>query len=223
MSDLEIKKRILDTAGEYFYRFGVSKVTMEELADKLGMSKKTLYKYFESKDHLLRALIDSIKQDLEQRSQKILADDSIDFIEKLKQTMSCVAMQYSKIGKPLLEDLQRNAPEIWKQIEELRRERIANGFGKMLSEGRRRGIFRNDIDEQLVLMIYSNIIQNIINPDVLVQVPFSASQVFDAVIKIYYEGIMTEEGRAQFLKRDTSKKERFTDTTAAFTEKQQSV
>jgi len=219
MSDVEIKNRILETAAEHFYRFGVSKVTMEELADKLGMSKKTLYKYFESKDRLVQALIDSLKQDLDRRSQEILSDVSIDFVEKVKQTTSCVAMQYAKIGKPLLEDLQRNAPQIWKQIEELRRERIANGFGKMLAEGRRRGIFRNDIDEQLVLMIYANIITNIINPDVLVQVPFSASQVFDAVIKIFYEGIMTDDGRAQFLRRDNATQAAFADKTPALTEK----
>jgi AcrR family transcriptional regulator len=219
MSDVEIKNRILETAAEHFYRFGVSKVTMEELADKLGMSKKTLYKYFESKDRLVQALIDSLKQDLDRRSQEILSDVSIDFVEKVKQTTSCVAMQYAKIGKPLLEDLQRNAPQIWKQIEELRRERIANRFGKMLAEGRGRGIFRNDIDEQLVLMIYANIITNIINPDVLVQVPFSASQVFDAVIKIFYEGIMTDDGRAQFLRRDNATQAAFADKTPALTEK----
>jgi len=69
----------------------------------------------------------------------------------------------------------------------------------MLREGCDLGIFRKDIDQQLMLLIYTNTIQNIINPDILVQVPFSAAQVFEGVIKIFYEGIMTPEGRAKYL------------------------
>jgi hypothetical protein len=69
----------------------------------------------------------------------------------------------------------------------------------MLREGCDLGVFRKDIDQQLMLLIYTNTIQNIINPDILVQVPFSTAQVFEGVIKIFYEGIMTPEGRAKYL------------------------
>lgn len=199
MSDLEIKKRILETAGEWFYRHGFSRVTMDELAEKMAMSKKTLYKYFSSKDDLLNELVDDAMKRTVGRCVVITEDRSIDLVLRLKQCMTVVAMEYSKIGKLLIEDIQRNAPHIWKKIESGRREHILQNFAIMLREGCERGIFRKDIDQQLMLLIYTNTIQNIINPDVLVQVPFSAAQVFEGVIKIFYEGIMTEEGRAKYL------------------------
>lgn len=53
-----IRKRILETAKEFFLEFGYKKVTMDEIADSLGMSKKTLYQYFPSKYELLSAVTD---------------------------------------------------------------------------------------------------------------------------------------------------------------------
>ncbi|HLF19986.1 MAG TPA: TetR/AcrR family transcriptional regulator [Bacteroidota bacterium] len=199
MSDLEIKKRIMETASEWFYRHGFSRVTMDELAEKMGMSKKTLYKYFSSKDDLLNELVEVAMNQTISRCVAISEDRSVDLVTRLKQTMTIVALEYSKIGKLLLEDIQRNAPHIWKKIDSARREHILTNFARMLREGCDLGIFRKDIDQQLMLLIYTNTIQNIINPDILVQVPFSAAQVFEGVIKIFYEGIMTPEGRAKYL------------------------
>jgi len=199
MSDLEIKKRIMETASEWFYRHGFSRVTMDELADKMGMSKKTLYKYFSSKDDLLNEMVDVTMKETVSRCASIFDDRSVDLVTRLKQTMTIVAIEYSKIGKLLLEDIQRNAPHIWKKIDSARREHILTNFAKMLREGCDLGVFRKDIDQQLMLLIYTNTIQNIINPDILVQVPFSTAQVFEGVIKIFYEGIMTPEGRAKYL------------------------
>lgn len=193
----------MDTAAEWFYRYGFSKVTMDELAEKMAMSKKTLYKYFASKDDIVKELVDSTIKLMEVRCSSIAHNSEIDLVDRLKQMMTFVAMQYSKIGKSLLEDLQKNAPHIWKQIDAHRRENILVNFGNMLKEGQEKGIFRKDIDKDLILLIYSNIVQNIINPDVLVQIPYSAAQVFEAVSKILYEGIMTEEGRAQYFNQKT--------------------
>ncbi len=51
--DIEIKDRILSRAEEMFLKFGYSKVTMDEIAANIGMSKKTLYKFFPSKEELV--------------------------------------------------------------------------------------------------------------------------------------------------------------------------
>lgn len=49
------------------------------------------------------------------------------------------------------------------------------------------------------MLMYSNAIQNILNPEVLSQYPFSASDAFETIIKIIFEGILTDEGRAKYL------------------------
>ncbi len=197
-TDLEIKTRIMEKAREWFTRFGFSKVTMDELAEKLGMSKKTLYKYCPSKDKLVREIVETTLKEIEGSCIRILEAHETDFVDKLKQLMAYIAIQYSKMGKELFEDLERNAPDIWKRIDEFRRRRIREDFGQLFKEGIQKGIFRNDVDLELLLLIYSNTIQNVIKPEVLVHLPFSASQVYEAVIKVFFEGILTEESREKY-------------------------
>ena len=202
-TDTEIRNRILATAREEFFKFGFSKVTIDEIASKMGMSKKTIYKYFDSKEAIVHEVTKSTLNDMVSCCEEISQNDAVDFVEKLRQMMTLVALQYSKLGKPLLEDLQKNAPQVWKQISEFRQERINKDFGNLLREGMQKGMFRSDIDEQLILLIYSNAVQSIINPETLINLPFTATQVFDAIVKVIYEGILTDDAKQKYLSRQS--------------------
>jgi hypothetical protein len=136
--------------------------------------------------------------------QGFLRDANTDVLVKLKNMMTFVAMQYARMGRPLMEDLEKNAPHIWKEIDQYREKSIMLYFGNLLKEGMAKGVFRTDIDRELVLMIYNNAIQNIIRPEVLSQVPYSAAQVFEAIIKIIFEGILTDEAKPRYLSNHTS-------------------
>ena len=194
-NDVEIKKRILDTAREQFCSLGFTKVTIDEIASKIGMSKKTIYKYFPSKDDLVRETTETTLHEVELCCKSIVENTNLDIVEKLRQMMTHAALHISKMGKPLIEDLEKNAPQIWKQIADFRFKRINEDFGKLLQEGVHKGIFRNDIDQQLILLIYNNVIKNIISPEVLSQLPFTATQVYETIVKVIFEGILTETGR----------------------------
>lgn len=203
-TDAEIKSRICGAAREQFYQYGFNKVTVDEIAAKLGMSKKTLYKYFPSKDDLVQEVTRSTISQMDVCCQGFLNDANADFVVKLKNMMTFVAMQYAKMGRPLMEDLEKNAPHIWKEIDQYRSQSIMLYFGNLLKEGMEKGVFRTDVDRELVLMIYNNAIQNIIRPEVLSHVPYSAAQVFDAIIKIIFEGILTDEAKPRYLSNHAS-------------------
>jgi AcrR family transcriptional regulator len=184
---------------EQFYIYGFNKVTVDEIAAKLGMSKKTIYKYFPSKDDLVQEVTRATIAKMDLCCQSFLTDETTDFVVKLKNMMTFVAVQYAKMGRPLLEDLEKNAPHIWKEIDQYRERSIRLYFSNLLNEGVAKGVFRSDVDRELILMIYNNTIQNIIRPEVLSQVPFTAAQVFEAIIKIIFEGILTDEAKPRYL------------------------
>ena len=202
-TDTEIKERILLAARDEFFTHGFSKVTVNEIASKTGMSKKTIYKHFDSKDALVHAVTKATMNEMRACCEEITRNEEVDFVDKLRQMMTLIGLQYSKLGRPLIEDLQKNAPHIWKHIDEFRRERIQNDFGNLLREGMRKRMFRSDIDEQLILLIYSNAIQTIINPETLMNLPFTVVQVFEAIMKVIYEGILTDEAKGKYLSRQS--------------------
>ncbi|MBI4811182.1 MAG: TetR/AcrR family transcriptional regulator [Ignavibacteriales bacterium] len=202
INDTVIRDRILRTATEQFYSHGFSKVTVDEIASKIGISKKTIYKFYSSKEDLIRAVTDTVIAETETGFRDIVEDIHLDFVEKLRKMMTFVGIHLSRLSKYLIEDLERNTPHVWSKISEYRTKNIYQHFGSLIREGRKKGIFRNDIDEQLVLMIYANAIENIINPNILSQLPVTANQVYETIIKVIFEGLLTDEARTRYLPKE---------------------
>ena len=201
--DLEIKGRIMAAAEEMFLKFGYSKVTMEEIAAGLGMSKKTLYKFFPGKESLIRNIIEDMQCEVDDYITELWSSESIDFVKKLKMMMDYIGKQSSKLRGPLLTDLQKNIPEIWNEINEFRRQHAYKKINMLINEGVKMGAFREDLDQQVIVLMYMNAIQGIINPETLAQLPFTGNQAFEMIIKIMFEGIFTEEGRSKYISYQT--------------------
>lgn len=196
-TDTEIRERIIAFAREHFMHEGFSKVTLDEIAAELGMSKKTLYKYFEDKEDLLRA---GIEENLRKISSEIDAITSSNgsFAEKLARVMMLIGKQMSRLSRGAMLDMQKFTPELWKQIETFRREQIFVKIGRMIAQAREENIFRTDVNEQMLTLMIITCIQGILNPEVLTQNSFSAEEAFKFIFRTIFEGALTEEARKDF-------------------------
>lgn len=195
----EVKERIISQAEQLFLQFGYSKVTMDEIAANIGMSKKTLYKFFPGKEALVKEMISNMKCAVDDHIDSVWNNESMNFMDKLKSVMNFIGKQTTKLHGPLLEDLHKNIPEVWKEIHDFRKANAVKRFTVFINEGVENGVFRKDIDRQLIVLFYLHAIQGMINPETLSQLPYSANQVFDAIIRIIFEGILTEEGRHGYI------------------------
>ena len=192
------KSRILEIARDKFFQLGFTRVTMDEIARDLGISKRTLYEHFTSKEELLREGLKQMTQEVERTIEGTLRDDTLDFVDKLIRVWTFMASRLSRIGAIFQSDLQRHAPGIWKEVDTRRSRIIQNKFGELFKKGAQNKTFRRDINAQLLILIFSTLIQKIINPETLSQLPFSASQAFEAIVSVIFEGILTDQGRASF-------------------------
>jgi AcrR family transcriptional regulator len=197
MTDIEAKAKILKGAEEMFMQHGYSKVTMEEIAAGLGISKKTLYKFFPNKKELLRELMTERQCEFMEHIEEIWKREDIDFVGKFRSTLDFVGERSSKMNK--FQDIQRIAPEIWKEIHDFKKEKIFEKVRRLFEAGFETGIFRNDIDRDIVILVYTNAVESIVNPEVLSELPCTAGQAFEAISKIIFEGILTEEGRSKYI------------------------
>ena len=196
--DNELKLRILTKADELFLKFGFTKVTMDEIAQSLGMSKKTIYKFFKGKKELIFSILDYRKSEVSNYVRDLMKKTDLDFISKLKNLMNFIGTLTVRLNGPMVNDLQKNYPDVWDELMEHRRQHTLKEFGGLIQEGIKEGIFRKDIDQQLIVLIYVNSMHQMLNPETLATIPFTAPQVFDAVITMIFEGIMTEEGREKY-------------------------
>ena len=113
--DNETKNRIINAAILAFNEDGV-RFTMDSVAASIGISKKTIYKFFKSKDDLILAAIDAGFDEVKIAEQRIMSDDSLDIIEKIKRVITVIPDQYITIDWRRLQEFETYYPAAFKLI-----------------------------------------------------------------------------------------------------------
>jgi AcrR family transcriptional regulator len=199
VTDSEIKNRILEGAKEYYFHYGFSKSTMDDFAHRLGMSKKTIYKLFPSKDDIVRHITRDKINTIHSCCRVLQSDKSLDFIERLKRITGYISNEMQSLKPSFYSDIQRTMPDLWKEIEGLRRELVFKDFGQMMREGIEIGVFRKDINVDVLVLMYANAMESIINPETLSTLPLNAAQAYDAIVDIVFGGVFTPQAKEKYL------------------------
>lgn len=189
--ELNVQKRILDEAGAQFFKFGYSRITMDSIARSIGISKKTLYKHFRSKEDLIKAAIAGMMQEAMRNIAGIIHNPEVPYLERLKQLIIFIGNLAARIGTEPVREMQKEAPHIWAEFETMREKFILAHFREFFGEGIQKGIIRNDINREIILLVFVSSVRTIINPKTISEMPFSVQEAFDAIVKVIYNGILT--------------------------------
>jgi AcrR family transcriptional regulator len=194
-------QRIVSAARRHFLAHGFRSVTMDDLAEELGMSKKTLYASFPSKDALLRAVLLDKFHSVELDLDRIMAECSTDVLEALHRLLACMQRHTEEIQPPFVRDIRREAPDMFTLVEERRRGVIQRYFGKLFEEGRRAGIIRKDIPARLMIETLLGAVQAIMNPSKMAELGLTPTAGYSAITTVILEGVLTEKGRPRETRR----------------------
>ncbi len=77
------RQEIIDEARTLFESKGISKTSMAEIADKIGVAKGLVYYYFSSKEELVDEVVEQFIQGLDESLKDIVLQDDLDFYGKL--------------------------------------------------------------------------------------------------------------------------------------------
>lgn len=103
---MEPKERISSKAEELFMQFGIRSVSMDDIANNLGMSKKTLYQYFADKDELVEAVVDGHINEVEGDCMNCRRDAQ-DAIHEIFLTMEHIMEEFKNMNPMLVYDLEK--------------------------------------------------------------------------------------------------------------------
>ncbi len=196
----DVRGRILAKTKEKFCAIGYSKTSMDEVAGELGMSKKTLYKFFPTKLNLAEALVDHIFAEINRRCDAILASP-LPAIEKLLRIVQMLTEQQHRfVTKIMLESLRHHLPHLWKRIEAFRQERMRKNLQIIFAQGKREGTVRSDLNHEMFFHFLIGAINEGINPEVLIHASYSMHEALAGLIDIFMNGALTGAGRKQYHK-----------------------
>lgn len=145
-----MRQRIVSVAIEEMNENG-RKFTMDDLAKRLGVSKRTLYENFSSKEQLINTVIDLFLDKVKEKDKQIINNENLSTIEKLRELALVIENELKYINEKTIYEAERYYPKQWKKIEGWLRER-AISQKKIIQDGIEKGELRN------------------INPDVLIKV-----------------------------------------------------
>lgn len=192
-----IKQRLLAIAMQEFMQYGFSRISMDDLALKMGMSKKTLYKYYPSKEELVKAVLELRKQRVGELMSFIETKvPKHAFGEKIVQVSQKVAESLSEMQPHVMYDLKKSFPLIFEDFDAFKRASIVKGFTAALNEGRASGVFRDDIPIELAVHMHLTLISTMMNPEYLSTLHYTPLQVFNMILRCTMEGLCTNKGRS---------------------------
>src|SRR5437879_6396172 len=189
------RQRIVEAARAYFVSHGFRSVTMDDLAEELSVSKKTLYSHFPSKIALLEDVLADKFAGLEAKLEEITRAYPHDFPVALHELLTNTQRELDEIKPPFVRDMRQKAPEVFKIVERRRAALIERFFGKLFVEGQRTGMVRRDVPAKLIIEILLTIVQAIMNPAKMEEVGMMPKEGFAGILKIVLEGALTRKGR----------------------------
>jgi len=195
---MEDQKKIIELTEEKFFRDGFYKTTMDEVASELKMSKKTIYKFFPSKDELVMAIARHFMNRLKNKIVPALNSND-NAIQKLEELINILASAADKISLKRMEEMKRHFPNLWNEIDRFRTKMMFGNITKVIDQGKAEGLFRDYPTEIIMTMLVTSV-RAIVNPDFILNNNFSIYEAARYTFKIVIGGIVTEKGRKIFNK-----------------------
>ncbi len=190
-----IRKRALDAAEASVRRLGISRSSMSDLVRSSGVSRRTFYKVFGSKDDLMRALVDRRVEHVSGFLKGMIGSD-MPTADKVHAILRVVQTVTSFVTPEILGELHAAHPEVWEHLD--RRRLVVIGLWRqVLVDGQRRGEIRRDVDPDFFVQLLTVIAQNMLNPTWIVEHDVPIGRVIGPVVDILLYGVLEREEGAK--------------------------
>lgn len=183
---MDMKERIISAYRELSQNRGFFKITMDELASKAGISKRTIYRYFTSKEEIIETIVDDFMNSMACQLDILLAEDKRPEII-FPKVVNFLAQTNHIIFNPLvLEDLRRQYPYLWVKIDRFRVEKIHYFLKSLMAESEIHRI--NKIDPRIITTAILTSIQAIINPAFILDNNLTIDKAAGQLIQLFLYG-----------------------------------
>lgn len=185
----ELREKIIITASDAFKKNGIKSITMDDVATLLKISKRTLYEIFKDKEALLRECI-LFHQRHTQKMLEEIVNSSTNVLEIILKCYQKSVEMLHDTDKRYMEDIKKY-PRVYKLMSNHRKQ-DNDAVTNFLKKGVEQGLFRDDINFEIIQMLLRKQFDMLKNSDVCDQYPFL--EVYELIILTHLRGISTPKG-----------------------------
>lgn len=167
------------------------KFTMDDLARRLGISKRTLYENFASKEELIGFLLAEAVAEIKERREAIAKDQTMDIREKFKQMITVRPVLWNETADHITLDIKKNMPTQWQKLE-CAMDELWQMIEDLMHEGVRTGCFR-PVFFPAVRVMFKGACNEFANYSFLLTHKVTVKEMIDSMLDILMYGIVTKE------------------------------
>lgn len=191
-------------------QFGIRSVSMDDLANELSISKKTLYKHFNAKDALVQATL-SLEEETNRAKCEEVFNDENNAIDEILSIGNYISEHIKRTNPSMIYDLKKYYPKSWAQFMDRHRSGIFyEVVYNNIKKGQKQGLFRKRINVRTITMFYLTRMSTMLDQNTFPLDEFDLAEIYFESMTYHIYGLASKEGRDYFESiRKTVKKKRY--------------
>ncbi|MEO8413786.1 MAG: TetR/AcrR family transcriptional regulator [Ginsengibacter sp.] len=196
---MEVKERIKQKADELYRRYGIKSVTMDEIANQLGVSKKTIYHSFSDKNELVdEVIVDMLRFNKDCcQSYKTNSHNAVD---EIFQALDMLQVIFDNMNPSILFDIERNYPATYKKFKEYKYKYLFELVKDNIERGIREELYRPEINIDIVAKVRLETMMLPFDEQLFPKNKFSMVMLHQQLIEYFLFGIASMKGYKLILK-----------------------
>lgn len=202
----ERKKELVLAASAVYLKYGIKSVTMDEMARQLGVSKKTLYQFVKDKNDLVEQCL-VVQHEMEKGMIEEIVKETENAIEQMLKISRFIMDQLKQIHPSIFFDLAKYHPSALKMMECHKDEYICGSIISNLETGIKQGLYRKNVNPQVISAIYVGMIDMVMDGDRLTDLNQRPDEIYSEMFRYHIRGIASEIGLeylVELIKNDES-------------------
>jgi AcrR family transcriptional regulator len=202
---MDPKERILIKAEEMFMQYGIRSVSMDDIANNLGMSKKTLYQYYADKDELVHAVVDGHINEIQDDCLNC-RKDAKDAIHEIFITMERIMEEFSNMNPMLLYDLEKFHFKAYQRFRDHKDRFLLQIIRDNMEWGIKDELYRSDLNVDVLSKFRIESMMIPFNVSVFPPGKYNLAATSELIIEHYIYGLATIKGHKLIQKYNEQRK-----------------
>lgn len=188
--DLSTRDRIIEHVAWQFLNNGIKNITMDEIAEQLGMSKRTIYEHFRDKKELVMESMNFFKRRKDAERKRIFQTAENSFAALLC-FYKVNRESLFKVSHKFFDDIKKYFPEVNKSHEEAR-EMTISALTRIFAQAMEEGYVIDSLDPAILAYLFTDELNTVF--DRSKKASFQFADLYDTVCLTFFRGISTEKG-----------------------------
>lgn len=180
---------IIEGSQRLFRKYGLRSISMDSVASSLGISKKTLYQYVESKEDLIQKICEHVIE--KNPAREIEENANLNAIEVLLEISRLTREETVELNPVVVHDLQKFYPAIYYNIYLKKRDMVCSDVNRNFVRGIKEGLYREGIEIELLSKLFVKNLMEVEDPEFL---DASSGKLFFIMMDTLIRAIVNNKG-----------------------------